>query len=253
MQETILVALGLTALAGLSTTIGSFLGLIFKNPGPRFMSVTLGFSAGVMIFISFVNLLPNAIESIGFLSACVAFFFGVIAMFLVDFFIPHDYIGQTDRKTGVSEDKLLKTGLFVALGIGIHNFPEGMATFVGTLQDLQLGIVIAIAIAIHNIPEGLAISVPVYAATKSRKKAFWWSFFSGVTEPLGAGIAALFLFPILTATVLSWVIAAVAGIMVYISFDELVPLSHSFGEEHFPILGLIAGMAIMAISLWLLG
>ncbi len=252
MKETFLIALGLTALAGLSTTIGSFLGLVFTNPSPRFMSITLGFSAGVMLFISFANLLPEAVESIGFLTAYTAFFFGIICMFLVDFFIPHDYIGQHDRKTKTGEGKLLKAGLFVALGIGIHNFPEGMVTFVGTLKDLRLGIAIAIAIAIHNIPEGLAISAPVYAATKSRKKAFWLSFFSGVTEPLGAGIAALFLFPILTPTVLGWVLAFVAGIMIYISFDELIPLSHSFGEEHFPILGLITGMFVMAVSLWLL-
>jgi len=252
MQRSILIALGLTTLAGLSTTIGSLLGLVFKNPGPRFMSITLGFSAGIMILVSFVELLPGAIKSVGFFPAHIAFFLGIIFMFSIDFFIPHDYIGQTEHKVKVSEDKLLKTGLFVALGIGIHNFPEGMATFAGALKDLRLGVAIAIAIAIHNIPEGLAISVPVFAATKSRKKAFWWSFFSGVTEPFGAGIAALILFPILTPAVLGWTLAIVAGIMIYISFDELVPLSHSFGKEHLPILGLAAGMAVMAISLWLL-
>ena len=156
-----------------------------------------------------------------------------------------------DRKKKAQEDKLLKTGVFVAIGIGIHNFPEGMATFAGTLEDVGLGVAIAIAIAVHNIPEGLAISVPVYAATKSRKKAFWWSFLSGVAEPVGAGIAALFLMPILTHALLGWVLSIVAGIMVYISFDELVPLSQSYGREHLPIVGLIIGMAVMAFTLWL--
>jgi ZIP family zinc transporter len=254
MDNVILIALALTTFAGLSTTVGSLLGLVVKKPGPRFMSLTLGFSAGAMILISFVELLNTGIDSIGFFKAHVAFFLGIIGMFLVDALIPHEYIGQVDRKKGGmggQEDRLLKTGIFVALGIGIHNFPEGMATFAGTLEDVGVGIAIAIAIAIHNIPEGLAISVPIYAATGSRKKAFWWSFLSGVTEPVGAGIAAIFLMPFLTPAVLGWVLAIVGGIMLYISFDELIPLSRSYGEEHFPILGLIIGMVVMALTLWL--
>jgi len=251
MEKMVLIALGLTAFAGLSTTVGSLLGLIVKDPGPRFMSLTLGFSAGAMVLISFSELLHKAVLSIGFTSAHIAFFLGFAGMFLIDWLIPHEYIGQIDRKKSGSEDKLLKTGIFVALGIGIHNFPEGMATFAGALDDLGLGVAIAIAIAIHNIPEGLAISVPIYAATKSRKKAFWWSFLSGATEPVGAAIAALFLMPVLTVTVLGWVLAAVAGIMIYISFDEVIPLSKSYGEEHLPIVGLIIGMVVMALTLWL--
>lgn len=251
MEKIILIALGLTVFAGLSTTVGSFLGLVFKNPGPRFMSLTLGFSAGAMVLISFSELLHKAVLSIGFASAHIAFFLGVMGMFLIDALIPHEYIGQVEHKQAGSEDRLLKTGIFVAFGIGIHNFPEGMATFVGALDDLGLGVAIAVAIAIHNIPEGLAISVPIYAATKSRKKAFWWSFLSGVAEPIGAGIAALFLMPFLTVTVLGWVLAIVAGIMVYISFDEVIPLSRSYGREHLPIFGLILGMIVMALTLWL--
>lgn len=254
MANVILIALALTTFAGLSTTVGSFLGLVVRKPGARFMSLTLGFSAGAMILISFVELLNTGIESIGFFKAHVAFFLGIIGMFLVDALIPHEYIGQVDRKKRgkeSQEDRLLKTGVFVALGIGIHNFPEGMATFAGALQDVSVGIAIAIAIAIHNIPEGLAISVPIYAATESRKKAFWWSFLSGVTEPVGAGIAAIFLMPFLTPVVLGWVLAIVGGIMLYISFDELIPLSQSYGVEHLPILGLIIGMAVMALTLWL--
>jgi ZIP family zinc transporter len=147
---------------------------------------------------------------------------------------------------------LLKTGLFVALGIGIHNFPEGMAAFAGALEDPSLGIAIAVAIAIHNIPEGLAVSAPVYAATGSRAKAFWWSFLSGVAEPVGAGLAALVLMPFLNETVLGFVLAAVAGIMVFISLDELVPIARSFGEEHLSIVGVVVGMVVMALSLWML-
>ena len=245
-------ALLLSTLAGLSTTIGSFLGIFVKKPGPRFMTLSLGFSAGVMILVSFVELLQRGIEVVGFASAHLAFFAGFLIMFLIDAAIPHDYmaehISDEEKKRKIN---LARTGLFVALGIGIHNFPEGLATFAGTLQSLNLGIAIAVAIAIHNIPEGIAVSVPVYAATGSRKKAFLWSFLSGVAEPVGAGIAALFLMPFLNPALLGVILAAVAGIMVFISIDELVPVSRSYGEEHLSIVGVVIGMLVMALSLWM--
>jgi ZIP family zinc transporter len=246
------IALLLSAGAGLSTTIGSLIGLVARKPGPRFMGFTLGFSAGVMILVSFVELLQGSIESIGFLYGHLAFFLGMSSFFLIDFLVPHEYIGQRDHPGGKSEDGLMRAGLLVALGIGIHNFPEGMATFVGALEDLRLGIAIAVAIAIHNIPEGLAVSAPVYAATGSRRRAFLWSFLSGVSEPIGAGLAALILLPFLKPALLGWVLAAVAGIMVSISLDELIPVAKSFGTEHLPIVGVIAGMLLMAVSLWML-
>jgi ZIP family zinc transporter len=252
VEKNVALALLLTTLAGLSTTLGSLLGLVVRKPGPRFMSATLGFSAGVMVMVSFVELLQSSIESIGFLPANFGFFAGIFGILLIDYLIPHEYIGHKDRAGKQSDQRLLRTGLFVALGIGIHNFPEGMATFVGTLKDVGLGISIAVAIAIHNIPEGLAVSAPVYAATGSRGKAFLWSFLSGVAEPIGAGIAALFFIPILTPNLLGWILAAVAGIMVFISLDELVPASRSFGQEHISIMGVIIGMAVMSFSLWLL-
>jgi ZIP family zinc transporter len=140
----------------------------------------------------------------------------------------------------------------VALGLAIHNFPEGMASFATALSDPQLGIAIAIAIAIHNIPEGLAVSAPVYVATGSRSKAFWWSFLSGVAEPLGALLAAIVLLPFLNDVVLGVLLSAVAGIMVFISIDELLPVSRAFGEEHLSIVGVVAGMVVMSLSLWML-
>lgn len=248
----VLTALLLTTAAGLATTIGSLIGLAVKKPGPRFISFTLGFSAGVMILVSFVELLQQSIEDIGFLSAHAAFFAGMLCFFLIDALVPHDYIGQHDHTEKQGDSRMMRTSLLVALGIGVHNFPEGMATFVGALEDINLGIAIAVAIAIHNIPEGLAVSAPVYAATGSRKKAFLWSFLSGVSEPIGAGIAALVLLPFLTPALLGWILAGVAGIMVAISIDELVPVAKSFGAEHTPIIGVISGMVIMALSLWLL-
>ena len=252
MGHNIGIALLLTAGAGLSTTIGSVLGLAVQKPGQKFMGFTLGFSAGVMILVSFVELLQQSIESIGFLAAFAGFFIGMAGIFLIDALVPHEYIDQSDHGREQSEGGLMRVGLLVAFGVGIHNFPEGMATFVGALEDVRLGIAIAVAIAIHNIPEGLAISAPVYAATGSRGKAFLWSFLSGVSEPVGAALAALVLLPFLTETVLGWVLAAVAGIMISISMDELVPAAKSFGSEHTPIIGVMTGMAIMALSLWLL-
>ncbi len=253
MPGNVAVALALTTVAGLSTTIGAVLGIFVKEPGPRFMALTLGFSGGVMVLVSFVELLAGGIEAIGFGPAHVAFFAGMLGMFLIDFLIPHEYMAEHDR-TGEAgtKDKLLKTGLLVALGIGIHNFPEGMATFAGTLQDLSVGVAIAVAIAIHNIPEGLAVSAPIFAATGSRRKAFLWSFLSGLAEPAGAAVAALVLLPFLNDVVLGMMLAVVAGIMVFIALDELVPVARSFGQEHLSILGVVIGMAVMAASLWML-
>ncbi len=250
MNHNILMALLLTTVAGLSTTLGSFIGIVVAKPGPRFMALTLGFSGGVMVLVSFVELLAKGTESIGFGPAHLAFFGGMLAMFLIDALIPHDYMGE--HVDGAAPLGMLKTGMLVALGVAIHNFPEGMATFAGTLQDVRLGAAIAVAIAIHNIPEGIAVAAPIYAATGNRRKAFLWSFMSGIAEPLGAALAALVLMPFLNGAVLGAMLAVVAGIMVFISLDELVPVSRSFGEEHVSIAGIIVGMVVMATSLWLL-
>lgn len=213
------------------------------------MGFTLGFSAGVMLLVSFVELLPSGIETIGFLRAHIAFFLGMLLFFLIDECLPHEYLGRQEY----GKDKnMMRTGMLVALGIGVHNFPEGLATFVGALEDVHLGVAIAVAVAIHNIPEGLAVAAPIYRATGSRRKAFWWSFFSGVSEPIGAGLAALILMPFLSASLLGWVLAAVAGIMVAISIHELIPVSRSFNAGHMPIVGVTLGMIVMASSLWIL-
>jgi ZIP family zinc transporter len=247
-------ALLLSALAGFSTIIGSFIGIVVRKPGPRFMALALGFSAGVMILVSFIELLQSGIQAVGFAPANFAFFTGLIVMFIIDAAIPHDYMAEHNVPGGLHLNKnLARTGLFVALGIGIHNFPEGLAVFAGGLHDIKVGIAIAVAIALHNIPEGLAVSVPVYAATGSRRKAFLWSALSGMAEPAGAGIAALFLMPFLGPALLGYILSAVAGIMVFISIDELVPASQACGHEHLSITGFILGMLIMALSLGLIG
>ena len=155
----------------------------------------------------------------------------------------------------INEDKsnknksLLRTGVFTAIAITIHNFPEGLATFVSALNDVSLAIPITIAIAIHNIPEGISVSVPIYYATGDKKKAFLYSFLSGMSEPLGAIIGYTLLRNIINDITLGILLSSVAGIMVFISLDELLPTARKYGEHHISIYGLIAGMAVMAISL----
>jgi ZIP family zinc transporter len=253
MDTTVGFALLLSTLAGLSTTLGSLLAILVGQPSPRFMALTLGLSGGVMVHVAFVELLQDGIDTLGFAPAHLAFFGGMGAMFLVDILVPHDYMAERHRTAkGTRNSQLLKTGLFVALGLGIHNFPEGMASFAGALEDRSLGIAIALAVALHNIPEGLAVSAPIFAATGSRRQAFLLSFLSGLAEPIGAVLAAIVLLPFLNETVLSLVLVVVAGIMVFISLDELLPASCSLGEEHLSIVGVAVGMAVMAFSLWLL-
>ena len=251
MQANIALALTLSAMAGLSTTLGSLVAILVRKPGTRLMSLILGFSAGVMLLLSFMELLTGGIEAVGFVAAYVAFFTGMVVMFLLDVGVPHQYMAE-HGPAGERSSGLTRTAVLVALGIGIHNFPEGMATLTGTLQDVSLGSAIALAVALHNIPEGLAVSMPIYAATGSRSKAFLWSFLAGVAEPVGAAVAAVVLLPILNDAVLGLVLSAVAGVMVFISLDELVPVSRSFGEAHLSIIGVLLGMATMVLSLWLI-
>jgi len=245
----IFIGLLLSLLAGLSTTIGSLIAFLIKKPTNRILALALGFSAGVMISVSFVELLGNAINFMGLLPANLAFFIGILIIFLVDIFIPHEYMAE---KFPSADKSLIRTGLLTALGLAIHNLAEGVAVFVGTLHSIGIGIVLALAIAVHNIPEGISVSVPIFYATRSRREAFWYSFFSGICEPIGALLAAFFIWPFLTPYAIHWILALVAGIMVYISFDELLPAAHRYGEEHIAGIGIILGMLVMAVTLIML-
>ncbi|NLF80414.1 MAG: zinc transporter ZupT [Clostridia bacterium] len=262
----LMLAFLLTLFAGLATGIGSALALITKRTNAKFLSLALGFSAGVMIYVSFAEILVKAKDTLiaelgtrcGSWLAVGGFFFGVMVIAIIDRLIPatenpHE-IHTVEEMDGHSEEhksKLMRMGVFTALAIAIHNFPEGLATFTAALSDPNLGIPIAVAIAIHNIPEGIAVAVPVFYATGSRKKAFSLSFLSGLAEPLGAVVGYALLYRFLNDTVFGFIFAAVAGIMVYISLDELLPSAREYGEHHIAIYGLIAGMAVMAVSLLL--
>ncbi|MFW9950262.1 MAG: ZIP family metal transporter, partial [Candidatus Thorarchaeota archaeon] len=231
--------------------------------------------------VSFVELLQESISRNGLFLAMIFFFAGMIIMLVIDISISHYYeyeheIGKESVNPGRIEkinykfynkdrgnrhqrryrrrhqqyEGLKKTSLLIAIGIFIHNFPEGMATFMGSLKEVQLGVILTVAIALHNIPEGIAVAIPVYASNnQNKKKAFLWSFITGLSEPLGAIIVWLVLFPFINDYIIDTTLAIVAGIMIYISLDELLPVSRSLGKEHISILGIIAGMLIMSISL----
>jgi ZIP family zinc transporter len=256
MFQEALIPLALTLVAGLATGIGSGISLLFKRVSPGLLRLMLGFSAGVMLYVSFTELLGTAIVEIGFLWANVAFFGGIAFMAVIDMAVPHEFLAERIPMGVKGNRGVLKAGLLTAVGLMIHNFPEGMAVFATAVKDTSLGVSLAIAIGLHNIPEGIAVAMPIYAATGRRKPAFFISFISGLAEPLGAVIAGVWLLPFLTPQVLGAVLAAVGGLMVFISFDEILPLSYQRenGEPtprlaHEAILGIIGGMLVMALSL----
>jgi len=262
----LLFAFGLTLLAGLSTGVGSLVGFASKRFHPKFLAGALGFSAGVMIYVSLIEIFGKARGSLtavygekqGYSMTVAAFFAGIALIALIDKMIPsfenpHELKNIHAKEKGETQDrdKLMRMGMFSALAIGIHNFPEGLATFIGALSDPALGISIAGAVAIHNIPEGLAVSVPILYATNSRNKAFALSFLSGLSEPVGGLLGYFLLKAFFSDAVFGFVFGGVAGIMVYISLDELLPTAEEYGEHHVAIWGVMAGMLVMAVSLLL--
>ncbi|MGE4553074.1 MAG: zinc transporter ZupT [Desulfovibrionaceae bacterium] len=301
LSGNVAVALGLTLFAGLSTGIGSALAFFARTTNTRFLCVSLGFSAGVMLYVSFVEIffqaraaLTGALgDRLGNWATVLGFFGGMAAAALIDRLVPsgenpHEMHTVEDMRPspaamaacggpvdepGLAPDPgpdpapgapapavadaaaglrpLYRMGLITAIAIGVHNFPEGLATFMASLSNPQLGVLIAVAIAIHNIPEGIAVSVPIYYATGDRKKAFIYSFTSGLAEPVGALVGYLVLMPVLTPVTFGVTFAGVAGIMVFICLDELLPAAERYGEHHLSIYGLVGGMAVMAVSLLL--
>jgi zinc transporter, ZIP family len=273
------LAVGVTVFAGMATGIGSIIAFTAQRTNYRFLSVATGFSAGVMLYVSFVEILAKGGRALterygdywGDWINVGSFFAGMLLIGVIDNLIPSERNPhETHSEAEVSplhdkkslpaghHEKLMRMGLFTALAIGIHNFPEGLATFLATLQDPKVGISIAIAIALHNIPEGISVSVPIYYATGNRKKAFLYSVLSGLAEPIGAVVAylALVLFfgveQGIPSEVMGVLFGSIAGIMVYISLDELLPTSRAYGKGHDSLLGLVGGMAVMALSLLLM-
>jgi zinc transporter, ZIP family len=293
------IAFGLTLFAGAATGIGSVIAFTAKRTEYRFLSVATGFSAGVMLYVSFVEIFAKGAEALvtrygeywGHWVNALSFFGGILLIGLIDNLIPaaenpHAVHGAaesralhadttpipeygaaasptrsatSDASEDVEDPALMRMGLFTALAIGVHNFPEGLATFLAALQDPKLGAAIAVAVALHNIPEGVSVSVPIFYATGDRKRAFIYSALSGLAEPIGAAAAYVALRVFLGGTtgvippqVMGMLFGGVAGIMVYISLDELLPTSRAYGKGHDSLFGLVAGMGVMALSLLLL-
>ncbi len=252
----IIFALLLTLFAGLASGIGGLLAFTKLANNAKFFASSLGFSAGVMIYVSFLEIIPKGLVALNqnFSSsdsewiAIAGFFIGILFILLIDQLIPHEQ-NPHEIKEKNQNSSLMRMGLFSAFAIALHNFPEGMATFYAALEDVRLGIGITVAIALHNIPEGIAIALPIYQATKNRVKAFNLALLSGLAEPIGALIGFLIFSSILPTSVFGVIFPFVAGIMVYISLDELLPTSEKYGHHHLSILGLIGGMAVMALSL----
>ncbi len=257
--------MAITLLAGLCTGIGSFISLFTATTNKKFLSLALGFSAGVMIYVSMIDIFPKAKDALisatnaqtGYLLTTFGFFAGIALIALIDRFIPeiknpHEFqeIDSSHHPSPLqNSSKLLRMGTLSALAIAIHNFPEGMATFLALYKDPSIGIPIAVAIAIHNIPEGISVSVPIYYATGSRMKAFWYSFLSGVSEPIGALVGFFIFLQFMSDIFFGVIFASVAGIMVFISLDQLLPAAREYGEHHLSVYGLISGMGVMALSL----
>lgn len=304
MHENFWPALLLTVFAGLSTGIGSSIAFFVKDrSNTKFLTLSMGFAAGVMIYVSFMEIFPHALstlenipiehsehihdhdhdheahnhESSGSTASykyigVLAFFAGMLLVALIDKLVPHnenphEFMSIEEKKAAEADveaikkgkevspagkKRLMRIGMLTAMALALHNFPEGIATFVSALENVSLGVTIAIAIALHNIPEGIAVSMPVYYATGSRSKAFWYSFLSGVVEPVGAILAYFILMPFLNEMMVAILLSGVAGIMVFIALDQLLPAAEEYGDHHISIYGMVAGMGVMAISLLML-
>lgn len=261
------LAFSLTMLAGLTTAIGGAIAFITKKDNLKALSIGLGFSAGVMIFVSMVDIIPSAekLLKINFPNAFQwlvygGFILGILISVIIDYFLP-DHIDAEellnpdapDEKEKKSHYKLKRAGMLTAVAICVHNFPEGMATFLTTTQDITLGVSVALAIAIHNIPEGIAVALPIYHVTGKRRYAMLYAALSGVTEPIGALVGMLIFGLFVPQILIGFLMASVAGIMTYISFDTLLPLSKEYGNWHLTIVGIISGILFIWLSLILLG
>ena len=259
----ILIAIGLTLVAGLSTGIGGFISFFTKAGDSRVLAAALGLSAGVMVYVSFMELLPQAMEHMELtmspvyakLWSLVAFFGGMALIAAIDWLIPEDEnpheVHSLSELEQANSHHLRRTGIMLALAITIHNFPEGIATFVTALNGVEMALPIVVAIAIHNIPEGIAVSVPIYQSTGSRRKAMTWTVLSGLAEPVGAVLGFFLLKAFLHEAAFGVLFALIAGIMVYIALDELLPTAHEYGDGHKVIWGVVGGMMVMAVSLLL--
>lgn len=261
-----LVALLVSLLAGLATSVGGALALGRRTLERSWLAVALAFAAGAMILVSLVQILPLGIgllarqfdampaTALGYGS----FFVGIGIVLLIDRLLPEPLNpnetegreGEVWTGEGSHTRRLLRSGLLVALVLALHNLPEGMATFFTMYADPQVGLTLAVAIAIHNVPEGIAVAAPVYAATRSRARAFWWATASGLAEPLGGLLAAGLVSFVMPPALFGLFYGVVAGMMIFLALDELLPGAWRYQtDKHQTVYGMLAGMAVVAASL----
>lgn len=261
-----LVALALSFVGGLSTSLGALFVILNPTPDLKRLGLLQGFAAGLMLSISFLDLAHNALNSIGFLKANLWFFAGVLFFGLVVKFIPEPtFVPTTDASKKKADDdgsgkdmmkkhrrQVLFSGIITAVGISLHNFPEGMAVFLGSVKGLRVGINLAFAIALHNIPEGVAVALPLYFATKSKWQAFKYATLSGLAEPLGVVFVAAFFPSNLNPEILEGLLASVGGVMAFLTLHELLPLAFDYAGQKQAVKAVFVGMAVMSASLYFL-
>lgn len=247
-------ALLLSLGAGLSTMIGALIVLLTRKKSERLITLSLGFAAGVMLSVSFADLFPNATHLLsgtlgrrgGTVVSVLALLIGILLAAAMDHFVPHE---EYSKESGEAPHKnLLRVGMVSMLAIGLHNFPEGMATFMAGFGDITLGVSIAVAIALHNIPEGIAVAMPIFFATGDKKKAVFYTFLSGIAEPIGALVAFLVLRPFMSNVLLGGIFSAVAGIMIYICVEELIPSSRQYGHNREALIATFTGICLMPLT-----
>jgi len=246
MHNSIGMPLLFSFVAGVSTLVGSILALFYKKFNQKDLSFALGLSAGAMVYLSFMELVPIALKSLSYEQVNIGFFAGMGVIALIDWLIPQHY----NSCSTTVYSPLFKSGILLALAITIHNIPEGIAVFMGTVGDVKSGLLLSVATALHNIPEGIAVAAPIYYATKKKLSAFKYSFVAGMAEPVGAVAAYVLLLPYINQSLLAWIFAFVAGVMIYISLDELLPTCFQNTKGHIAISGVLTGMGLIAISLY---
>ena len=259
-SDNLWLAFTLTFAAGLATAVGSLLVLFSKRPNPRLLAFGLAFAGGAMVYVSLSEILNKSISSfaqaygdrLGYTYGTLWFLGGVLLVVVIDHLVPnpHDSLDKQDPAFhDHSHTQIRRVGLLSAIAITAHNFPEGLATFFATLESPSVGLPLAFAIAIHNIPEGIAIAVPVYLATGRKSYAFGASLLSGLAEPVGAAIGYFLLADALSPATFGAVFGLIAGIMVFLALDELLPAAKRYAQGHETVYGLVIGMASIAVSL----
>lgn len=262
----VLMSFGLTLIVGLTMGIGSFISFFAKETNKRFLALSLSFSAGIMVYVAFMAILPEGLELIeenlghetGHTIGLVAFFSGMIIVAIIEKLVhilggDHDHHHSGHHHIHTEGDHLNKLGIVSAIAIAVHNLPEGLAIFTAGLNDISLAIPIALAVVMHNIPLGMAISIPIYYSSKSRKKAFAYTILVGLCQPLGAILGYLLLYKFFSDVLFGILFAMIAGIMIFVAVDELLPTSQRYEDHHISVYGFIVGMMVMAISLSLFG